>query len=117
MRMFNNVPKHQKGRLYGCGGKSPDMVTVFTRRGKFRSFYVQENIQDAPLERDLRAETNAAIQKEFLLRLGIKHRPANRHEVMTYLNTEKNEHNLLFKWVKNNYSFCLMAEHRIMDMS
>lgn len=52
MRMFNVAPEHRKGRLYGCGGKLPCMLTVFTRLGKFMSFYLQENIQDAPLETD-----------------------------------------------------------------
>ena len=52
MRMFNIVPEHQKGRLYGCGGKLPCMLTAFDRREKFRSFYLQENIQDVPSERD-----------------------------------------------------------------
>lgn len=50
--MFNIVPKHQEGRLYGFGGKRPCMLTVLTRRENFRSFYLQENIQDPPLETD-----------------------------------------------------------------
>jgi len=52
MRMLNVVTEHQKGRLYGCGGKLPCMLTVFTGREKFRPFHIQENIQDAPLETD-----------------------------------------------------------------
>jgi len=72
MRMFNIVPKHQKGRLYGFGGKPSCMLNVFTRREKFTSFQLQENIQDAPLETDLNADMNTAKQKKFLPRLGKK---------------------------------------------
>jgi hypothetical protein len=45
----------------------------------------------------LRADMNAAIQKEFLFRLGIKHQPAKNYEVTNYLNTEKKKYNLLLK--------------------
>jgi len=48
-------------------------------------------------EMDLRADMNAVIQKEFLFRLGIKNQPSKRYEDTTYINTEKNETNLLFK--------------------
>ena len=46
---------------------------------------------------DFRAEMNVAINKEFLLWFGIKHRPVKRYEVTTYINTEKDETNLLLK--------------------
>jgi len=41
-----------------------------------------------------------AIQEESLLWLGIKYKPANRCEVTTYLNTEKNESNMFVETAK-----------------